>query len=114
MRVYVAGPLNPTKCEDRASEYLDNVRNMIDASIKLLRAGHSPYCPALVYQYLVTEPVPISMIIKSNFDFLDCCDAILLTGDWENSVGSVKESQRAIELGIPIYTRINDLLGEKR
>lgn len=114
-RVYVAGLITP-KCTNSANpaiDYLINMRNMIRAGIEVSKAGFTPYIPCwdfIVFLLLrdgeiMTEP----MIKRLSKDWLEVCDAMLLTPGWRKSAGTIAEMEHAKERSIPIFESLEDL-----
>ena len=120
--VYVAGPLTPISgTENHAIEYLVNMRNMVTAARKLLMAGYYPFVPAFDFLFFMILPegakyccdeVEISgpQIKNYSMEWLRRCDAILLLPGWSKSKGSIAEFYEAINLGIPTFSDIEDLI----
>ncbi len=96
--VYVAGALNaPTVREMEL-----NIRRAEDLALGVARLGAAP---------LVTHPMTRFLHGALSEEYwraavmamLDRCDAMVLTDDYQNSVGTRAEMARAIDLGIPIF-----------
>ena len=113
-RVYVAGLLTPrgVKSANGAIEYLMNISDNVDASLEVFFAKYSPFCPALDFLYFIKSKKRITeaMIKKHSKDWLEVCDAIVLTPDWEKSSGTVAEIKYAEKLGIPVFKTLEELL----
>ena len=112
MRIYIAGALSSK--EDRTRDpsevvvdYLSNVSKMCKAASEVRKMGHFPFVPALDL---------LLGVINGDWDeedyrgvgmaFLEVCDAVLVISQ---SWGVAKEIERANELGIPVYYRMEDL-----
>jgi len=112
-RVYVAGLLTPRgiKSTNPAIEYLINISDLVDASLDLIEAGYTPFCPALDFLYFIkmkkriTEP----MIKRLSKDWLEVSDAILLTHQWQKSPGTLAELEYAKKNYIPSFESIEEL-----
>jgi len=120
MKIYVAGPLGPKGLRvagvgvaSLAIEYLLNARDLIRTAAELVMRGHYPFCPALdMLYFLVLKPgeeISETTIKENSLIWLEDCDAILMTGRWEDSLGCQAELQRAIELGMPIFYGIEEI-----
>ena len=116
-RVYVAGLLTPRGIwsVNPAIDYLINVRKMVRAGIEVFLAGYVPFIPALDFSIFlllredegehITEP----MIKRYSKDWLEVCDAILLTKGWQKSTGTAGEIQQAKESNQPVFESIEEL-----
>jgi len=115
-RVYVAGLLTPRGIwsANLAIDYIINVRNMVRVGIELFHAGFVPFVPALDFTIFlllregehITEP----MIKRYSKDWLEACEAVLLTKGWKNSKGALKEIKYAKTLKIPVFKSIEELI----
>jgi len=105
-RVYIAGKLN-----DMAVGYLYNVHNMMETAEEVRKAGFSVFIPA----------IDLLCGIKHGYtnyhDYFDngqpwlmASDAVFLTPGWETSEGTKNEIATAEELGIPIFSELDELL----
>ena len=113
--VYVAGPLTPKgiNSANPAIDYLFNLRNMTRAGIEVIKAGFTPYVPAwdfvtfllLREDERITEPT----IKRLSKDWLEICDAMLLTPGWRKSTGTLAEIEFAKERNIPIFESLEEL-----
>jgi hypothetical protein len=114
-RVYIAGLLTPrgTWSINPAIDYLANVRNMIRAGLEVFFAGFVPFIPALDCQIFLAlregERITEPMIKRYSKDWLEACEAMLLTEGWRKSTGTMAEIEFAKEKGIPIFESIQDL-----
>ncbi len=113
-RIYVAGRLSPVG--DRAHpviEYLGNVKNLIRASLDVWFAGYTPFCPALDYQFWFHlnegEFITEAMVKRYSKDWLEVCDAVMLTPGWRQSKGTLAEIKRAEKLKIPVFESLGEL-----
>ena len=110
MRVYIAGPYT----SDSAISVFENMRNGIRASLKILLAGHAPFCPWLHYQFFLflrdKEKISYDAIRNYSIAWLDVSDAMIVLEGWENSKGTLAEIDRARELGIIIYHGVDAFL----
>ena len=110
--VYCAGPLTPkgTHSTNQAIDYLYSVREMVTVAVKLLRAGYTPFCPAVDFLYFMVggpeERIKEMEIKRYSKDWLDKCDCIVLCKGWKTSEGTLKEVERADELGIPVFSSL--------
>ena len=113
IRVYVAGPITPTGRGNHALEYLENVRQGIRASIRLIHWGFAPYCPMIDFQFFLClgdgEQITAEMVYNMSIAHMLGCDVILRLLGCEKSKGWKKERLTAEEAGIRIFTSIGAL-----
>lgn len=114
-RVYIAGVLTPvgTSSSWAVSDYLSNLRKMIRASLDVFFAGFTPFCPALDHHFWFQlnegEYITEAMIKRFSKDWLEVCEAVLLTPGWKKSEGTMAELERANDLDIPIFVSLEKL-----
>ena len=86
----------------------ENVRNQILAADQLMTAGYTSFIPLLShFQHLVC-PRPYDDWLANDLEWLPVCNALLrLPGE---SAGADLEVAKAIELGIPVYYSIDDII----
>jgi hypothetical protein len=115
-RVYVAGAITPkgTNSTNPAIDYLVNVRNMVRFGIEVMKAGFTPYIPCwdfIVFLFLrEDERITEATIKRLSKDWLEMCDAMLLTPGWSFSAGTLVEYDFAKERGIPVYESLDELI----
>jgi hypothetical protein len=115
-RVYVAGPLKPTGLWSKTPniDYLANVRHMIRLGVDVILAGFVPFIPALDNQMFLQlregEYITEAMIKRYSKDWLEVCDAVLLTIGWQKSLGTAAEIKLAEVLQIPIFENLEELI----
>ena len=115
-RVYVAGLLTPRGVwsVSPAIDYLINVKNMIRAGLEVFFAGFVPFIPALDFQIFLAlkdgERITEPMIKRYSKDWLEVCEAVLLTPGWRKSTGTLAEIEFAKERNIPIFESIEELI----
>jgi len=115
-RVYVAGLLTPRGMwsANPAIDYLANVRHMIRTGLDVLFAGFVPFIPALDLQLFLAlkenERITEPMIKRYSKDWLEACEAVLLTPGWKKSSGTLAEIEFAKEKGIPVFESLEELL----
>ncbi len=107
MRVFICSPYSAPLPSTRAA----NVARSLVAAAQLIRKGHQPFAP-LTAHYIdivaATSGMPISYERWMEFSlaWLEVCHAVLVLG---SSPGADREVARALELGIPVYDRIEDV-----
>jgi len=85
-----------------------NVRAAVQAGQRLLEAGLVPYVPHTSMLWHLVCPNAYETWLKLDLAWLEVCDVLLrLPG---KSPGADGEVARAFELGIPVFTDVDDLL----
>jgi hypothetical protein len=103
--VYVAGKLNAD-----AVTYLQNVHDMIRVSNQIRKLGHSVFVPCLdLLCGLVAGGFTYSDYADNNMKWLERADVLFVLPNSEKSHGTQREIQRAVELGIPVVTDLEQL-----
>jgi hypothetical protein len=107
-RIYIAGPYSA----DNVMDVLKNIRNGINISYEVFTKGYAPFCPWLDFYYVLADK-PGKLTLNDFYDYslawLKVSDAILMTGDWQNSKGSMKEWEYAKKNNIPVFYNIDEL-----
>jgi len=107
MRVYVAGAYSA----DNVIDVLNNIREGIKASAKLLKLGHEPFCPFLDYQFQFFEPeLEVEDYYRYSIAWLEVSQAMIVLPDYEESKGTLNEIWTAKELEIPTFYSMQDFL----
>lgn len=106
MKIYLSGGVHGR---------VDGGRDVFDAAADRLRhKGHEPVIPLdiPVWQHDGDCPPAYSnpdhsaaCYMRSDLLVLLQCDAVLMVGEWQSSVGAVREMSVACWVGIPVYTR---------
>lgn len=100
-RVYVAGPY--TK-----GDVAQNVKLAIAAGDRLIGLGFAPFIPHLSHFQHMLYGRPYETWLALDFEWLRACDAVLrLAGD---SAGADREVALAIELKIPVFNYVHELV----
>lgn len=98
--VYVAGPFSgPTRADVER-----NICNAECTGVLLAQRGVFPVIPHANTSDPDFEKVqPYQFWIEGTMKLMEKCDAVFMTGDWQNSKGATAERERALELGIPVF-----------
>jgi hypothetical protein len=108
-RIYVAGAMSSSN----PIQFLENLRKGMRVSTEVLLSGFSVFSPfidfSLFFQCREGECIPVETIQANSMAWLEVSDAILLVPGWECSKGTLKELDRAILLGIPVYHSIEEM-----
>ena len=107
MKIYVAGKYG----NHLPSVYrLDNVMKAIETGRQLILKGHNPFIPHLTHFIHEGWDTDIGeKWYELDLEWLKCCDAIFMIDNWEDSKGAKLEYQKAIDLEIQIYYRMEDV-----
>lgn len=98
--VYVAGPISP--------DPLGHTRRALDAGSELMAAGIAPFVPHLACLWQVVYPRSYEDWMRWDAEWIRRCDALLrLPGA---SPGADREMLLAMELGIPIFTLVSQII----
>lgn len=107
MRVYVAGRYS----DSNIIGCLNNIHDGIRASVEVLKLGHACFCPWLDYQFqFFDKSLTVEDYYRYSMAWLEVSDCVLVIPNYENSKGTLAEIERAVELDIPIYYSIVDLM----
>ena len=99
MRIYVAGPYSA----DNVIDVLKNIQIGTKYCAKLLKEGHTPFCPWLDYQFHFYEPtLTVEDYYRYSMAWLEVSEVLHVLPNSENSTGTNKEIARAFWLDIPI------------
>ena len=112
-RIYVAGAINATHCDD----VFENLRIGSRYSLKvLLDPRLSPFNPFFGFLYrLVAGGIEArrlqakGVFYDADMAWLEVADAVLVVPDSDESVGVINEIEFAKERGIPIFHSLNEL-----
>ena len=98
-RIYLAGAYSA----DNVMDVLHNIGIGIKAASKILRNGDYPFCPWADYQFaLMDQDISKQAFYDYSMAWLEVSDEIWVLPDWGESEGTIKEIERAKELGIMI------------
>jgi len=108
-RVYVAGAYSA----DNVLGVLNNIREGMRWSTKILLAGHAPFCPWLDFHFQLmlreNENLTVADYYAYSLAWLRASEVVFVTPNSENSHGTAKEVDLAEELGIPVVYRMEDI-----
>lgn len=107
-RIYVAGLYSA----DNVLDVLRNIGRGQRMCAKLFEMGYAPFCPWHDKGFITDNPegaFTVEQFYEYSLAWLEVSDAILLLDGWKDSVGAVKEFERANELGIPRFYNIDQL-----
>jgi hypothetical protein len=107
MRIYVAGSYSA----DNVIDVLSNIRRGIAYCARLIKEGHSPFCPWLDYQFSFFQDLSVEDYYRYSMAWLEVSEMVHVLPGSENSKGTQREIEFAEdELCLPIfYLREEDL-----
>jgi len=104
-RIYIGGRLNGLACD-----YIKNIHNMVLCAELVRKLGCAVFIPGIDF---LCGVILGTWEYKDYFDnsqpFLDCCDAIFVTPNWETSEGTKREIERAKSQNIQVFYTIGEL-----
>ncbi len=114
-KVYVAGCLTPRGkwSSNPAVDYLINAKKMIQVAVAILKAGYTPFCPALDMLYFLAQDgndITEEMIKEYSLRWLEACDDLVLVEGWEGSAGTKVEIDHANKHGVRVFESLKDFL----
>jgi hypothetical protein len=107
-RIYVAGSYS-------AGDVLtvfENMRKGMLLATQVRQLGMAPFCPWMDFMYyFINNGMPFSLenCYEYSLAWLKVSDAIILTPDWRESPGAVKEHEYAISKEIEVFYTLADL-----
>lgn len=116
--IYLSGPYRA----DTKEKTYKNIKAIEDVAEELNKLGigyFSPHSNSALFtqgdQYFLKLADPNAHEHFMNVDrrILLTCDAMLVCGDWQTSVGTKEEIEFAARIGIPIFYDFNDLINSQ-
>ena len=109
-RVYVAGPYSANNIID----CLENMRKGMRAGVEVFLAGYSPWVPWHDFHHQLMfrdgESLSVDDYYEMSMAWLMVSDAMLVLPGWRKSKGTCAEIAKAVELKIPIFYSLADLI----
>lgn len=103
-KVYIAGPYRGP----HALVIEENIRQAESSILPIAEAGGNPFCPHSMFRFF-QGTLPDEFWLDSTLEWLETCDALFLGKGWHRSKGSIMECVRAVEIGIPVFKKMEDL-----
>jgi nucleoside 2-deoxyribosyltransferase len=103
--IYVAGPYTAETDFKR----LENIKKADEVTARLWHMGYYAVCPHKItafYGGLCDEQI----FIEGGLEILRRCDAVVLVEGWERSGGTLGEIEVAMELHIPVFGNVYNLI----
>lgn len=108
-RVYVAGAYSANS----VIGVLDNIREGMRWSTKVLLAGHAPFAPWLDFHFQLMlregESLSVEDYYKYSLAWLRAADVVFVTPGWEQSKGTIAEIAEANLRGLRVVYDINEI-----
>jgi hypothetical protein len=104
--IYVAGPFRGPN----SWEIEQNIRRAEALSLEVWRLGAAALCPHTNTRFF-QGAADDSVWLDGDLAMLERCDAVLMTKDWQRSVGASAEHDHAQRKNIPILYDLIDLKG---
>ena len=104
--VYLAGPFRAASNWSQEQ----NIRRAEELALHVWQAGMACFCPHTNTRFY-QGAAPDEVWLAGDLEILSRCDAVLLTPDWQASVGATAEKAHAEKLGIPVFESLYRLLG---
>ena len=105
-RIYVAGPYSGPD----VITILGNIKRGIELSLRIMKLGHAVYCPWLDWQFGIQADLTKEQYQANSMAWVEVSDAVVLVGGWEKSGGTIREINRAMELGIPVFKTVEQFI----
>ncbi len=102
--VYVAGPYRAATPRG----IVENIRVAEAAALQVWQMGAAALCPHL-NTALFDGAASDGVWLRGGLELLRRCDAVLMVGDWKDSVGSLKEKHEAEVCNMPVFLTISAL-----
>ena len=109
-RVYVAGPYSANNIYD----VFENMRKGMRAGVKVFLAGYAPWVPWHDFHHQLMfrdgESLSVDDYYEMSMAWLVVSDVMLVLPGWRKSKGTCNEIAKAVELKIPIFYSLEDLI----
>jgi hypothetical protein len=102
--IYIAGPIRAAN----AWAVEQNIRQAEELSLEVWKMGAACICVHTSCRFFhgVTAD---EVWLEGDLEIISRCDAILMTDDWQESVGATKEHTFALEHDIPVLYDISEV-----
>ncbi len=102
--IYVAGPY---RAKARYLEF-SNLLSMYSWALLVWQVGGIAIAP-LLNTWGMDDAVSCDEFIDGDCEIVRRCDAVLMTGAWQESIGALREKKTAEEVGIPVFTMMSQI-----
>ena len=104
LAIYVAGPFRGRD----SWEMEQNIRRAEALSLEVWRLGCAAICPHANTRYF-QGALPDETWLLGDLELMRRCDGVLVTEDWERSLGAVAEVDEALRNGIRVFFDLEQL-----
>lgn len=107
-KVYVVGAYSA----DNALDVLKNIGRGEYYSACIFEQGMAPFCPWHDKSFVMDlwhTTFSVEQFYDYSITWLKVCDCMFLVPEYKNSKGTLKEIEIAKEMGIPIFTDIQEM-----
>lgn len=109
-RIYIAGCYSA----DNVITVLDNMREGMRLATEVFLLGYSPFVPWFDFHFQLmlreNENLTIQDYYRYSMDWLEVSDAMLIVPGYGKSKGTLAEIKRSVELGIPVFYNIKNIV----
>lgn len=108
-RVYIAGAYSA----DNVIDVLRNIGRGEIMAAEIFHLGYAPFCPWHDKDFIIKRPddsYTVDQFYSYSIAWLEVSDCVLLVPGGEDSKGTKEEIHRAIDLGIPVFDTIDELI----
>lgn len=102
MRIFVSGPISA----QTEAEMIANAEVAQHVAYELIKKGHMPFIPQLSVYTSYRDKVSYEWWMEYCFTWLEQCEALFFIGE---SPGACREIARAKELGLQVFTRLDEV-----
>ena len=103
MLIFVAGPYTNASAPKRAS----NVNKVHEVLKEIIKKGHYILeCHSLEHAFYSDNELTHAHFLRQTLNWLERCDALFIL---DNSPGADMELDKAKGLGLPVYSRLEDI-----
>ena len=109
-KVYIAGAMSANDI----LQVLQNLHDGIEIGGDALQAGFAPFVSHFdsffKLQKGVNFDIPMQRYYDYTMEWLKVSDIVLVCPNYKNSVGTLAEIKTAMELGIPVYYSLSEMV----
>jgi hypothetical protein len=103
--IYVSGKYRA----DTRREIGINIENAKEVARELWKKGYAVICPHANTAFMDGPDLGHDVFIQGDLEMINRSDCIFMMMGWEDSVGAAMEYRKAVENGMPIYYRLDEV-----